>query len=280
MLIDTHAHLYWDSFKADFDEVVKRAQEAGVTTIINVGVDLKTSDIVTKLNHDQVHFLASIGIHPHNAHKYFTNPDVSIHQDITEIEGIYRANESKVVMIGECGLDFVFESNPDFAPSSVSPVQLKDLQIKLFQAQIELAKKLNLPLSVHCRDDRSKNPINSQAWDKTLEMVQDHYGILHCYSGLPKTTEKALSTNFLISFAGNITYPKNEYLHEAVRAVPLDRIVLETDCPFLSPQSKRGQRNEPSALTEIAQAVAQIKNLPYSQVVQQTTANVKQLLKL
>lgn len=279
MLIDTHAHLYWDSFKEDFDEAAKRAAEAGVTTIINVGVDLKTSDIVTKLNHDQVQFLASIGIHPHDAHKYLTNPDVSIHQDITEIEGIYQTNESKVVMIGECGLDFVFESNPDFAPF-VSPTQLKDLQIKLFQAQIELAKKLNLPLSVHCRDDRSKNPINSQAWDQVLEMAQDHYGILHCYSGLPKTTEKALSTNFLISFAGNITYPKNKYLHEAVRAVPLDRIVLETDCPFLSPQSKRGQRNEPSALTEIAQAVAQIKNLPYSQVVQQTTANVKQLLKL
>lgn len=280
MLTDTHAHLYWDSFKEDFDEVVKRAAKAGVTTVINVGVDLKTSDIVTKLNRDKVQFLASIGIHPHDAHKYFANPDVSIHQDITGIEEIYRANESKVVMIGECGLDLVFDSNPDFVPSFVSPTQLEDLQIKLFEAQIRLAKKLNLPLSVHCRDDRSKNPTNNQAWDKTLEMVKDHYGILHCYSGLPKTTEKALGTNFLVSFAGNITYPKNEYLHEAVRAVPLDRIVLETDCPFLSPQSKRGQRNEPSALVEIAQTVAQIKNLPHSQVVQQTTANVRQLLRL
>ncbi|MDP3733437.1 MAG: TatD family hydrolase, partial [Candidatus Daviesbacteria bacterium] len=154
---------------------------------------------------------------------------------------------------GECGLDY-----------KEADEKTKQLQRQLFQAQIGLAKKLNLPLIVHCRE----------AWNEVLEMTKNHFGIYHCYSGLEQTTKQILKeTDFLISFAANITYPKNDYLREAVKTIPLDRIVLETDCPFLPPQSKRGQRNEPSFMLETAQAVANIKGLSLEEIAKQTSLN-------
>lgn len=276
MLIDTHAHLYWESFKEDFDEVIQHCLDADVTTIINVGVDVELSKKAAELETDKLKFFSTIGIHPHEAVKYLpagrqvSDHSVSIHDDIEKLEEIYQSNTTKVVAVGECGLDYVGVDE-----------QAKQLQHQLFQAQIDLAKKLNLPLIVHCRDDRSQNPTNSEAWDKVLEMVGTHPAILHCYSGLAETTQKVLKIpNALVSFAGTITYPKNEYLREAAKLLPLDKIVLETDCPFLPPQSKRGQRNEPSSVLEIAQLIADIKALSLEQIAQQTTANVSKLFAL
>ena len=246
-LTDTHAHLYWDSFQEDFDEVIKRALTAGVTTIINVGVDVEKSKIAAGLKSDKIKFFSTIGIHPHES-------DVWIHEDIEKLGEIYQSNSSHIVAIGECGLDY-----------KEADEKTKKLQRRLFQAQIDLAKKLNLPLIVHCRE----------AWDEVVEMTKDHFGIYHCYSGLPPTTSYILqSTNFLVSFAGNLTYPKNEYLREAAKVLPMDRIVLETDCPFLPPQSKRGKRNEPSFMLETAQVVADIKGLSLTEVAKQTSRNV------
>ncbi|MBI2334225.1 TatD family hydrolase [Candidatus Daviesbacteria bacterium] len=229
-LTDTHAHLYWDSFKEDFDDVIKRALDAGVSTIINVGVDVRKS----KIDYTQ--------------------------KDIINLEQIYLNNPQKVVAVGECGLDFKEVDE-----------QTKSTQRKLFQDQIDLAKKLNLPLIVHCRE----------AWDETIEMTKDHFGIYHCYSGQPPTTSYLLqTTNFLISFAGNLTYPKNDYLREAVKILPMDRIVLETDCPFLPPQSKRGKRNEPSFMLENAQMIARLKEISLAEIARQTTKNTKEILRL
>lgn len=275
MLVDTHAHLYWDSFQADLNQVLQRAQEANLGIIINVGVDLELSqkalEQLEQIERSGITGYSTIGIHPHEAHKY--SVDESIHADCEQLEKIYQSNPQKVVGVGECGLDFLFEGEEN--------EQLKDLQIKLFQAQIDLAKKLNLPLVIHVRDDRSKNPENSECWSKAVEMSQDHFGIYHCYSGLPSTTEQILKdTNFLISFAANITYPKNDYLRQAIKEIPLDRIVLETDSPFLSPQSSRGQRNEPSSVLESAQLIAELKGVPLEEVENQTTDNVKKLFKL
>lgn len=265
MLIDTHAHLYWDSFKEDFDAIIQRSIEAGVTTIINVGVDVeKSQEALRQTQEDLSKYsglsaYSTIGIHPHEALRYAQGK-------LSEaLEQIYFSDPAKVVAVGECGLD----------------IELTDLQIKLFQTQIDLAKKLNLPLIVHCRDDRSQNPINSECWDKTIEMTKDHFGIYHCYSGLPQTTDSILqNTAFFISFAGTITYPKNGYLREAAKTIPLDRIVLETDCPFLPPQSQRGQRNEPATVLEIAQLIADLKGLPLEEVAKQTTKNAKTLFKI
>lgn len=279
MIIDTHAHLYWDSFKDDFDAVIQRCLEAGVSTIVNVGVDVAKSALAAALKSDKINFYSTIGLHPHEAAKYFTNPDVSIQRDIGQLEQIYQTNTAKVVAIGECGLDYLID--PAFLPSNLDVKQLKLLQKKLFISQIKLAQKLKLALLVHCRDDRSANFNNTEAWDEVLELVGDHPAILHCYSGLVSTTQKVLSANnFMISFAATITYPKNEYLREAASIIPLERIVLETDCPFLPPQSKRGQRNEPANILEIAELIAQLKDLSLNQVVNQTTKNAIQILKI
>lgn len=244
MLTDTHAHLYWDSFKEDFDEVIKRALDAGVSTIINVGVDVETSkkalqQVKTYPWPKGLQVFSTFGIHPHESNSY---NDVWIHEEI----------DKSVIAIGECGLDF-----------KDADEQTKDNQRKLFQAQIDLAKKLNLPLIVHCRE----------AWDEVLAMTKNNFGIYHCYSGLPLITQKVLSTKFLVSFAGNLTYPKNEYLRAAAKIIPLDRIVLETDCPFLPPQSKRGQRNEPAGIREVALLIAELKGLSLEEVAKQTSLN-------
>lgn len=278
MLTDTHAHLYWDSFQEDFDAMIQRALTAGVNTIINVGVDVEKSQQALRQAQGEpskfpnLSLYSTIGIHPHEAIMY--TEDLKLDQAIATLEQIYNSNPKKVVAVGECGLDFFFDHNPGFNPSNLSENTQKQLQIKLLQRQVDLAKKLNLPLLIHCRDDRSKNPDNTECWDKVIEMTKDHFGIYHCYSGLLPTTNYLLqTTNFLVSFAGNITYPKNQYLQEAVKAIPLERIVLETDCPFLPPQSIRGQRNEPASILEIAQLVADLKAVTLENVVKQTSAN-------
>lgn len=284
MLTDTHAHLYWDSYKDDLEEVLKRAGDTGITNIINVGVDSEKSKVALE-QLDQlssispvIFFYSSIGIHPHEALKFST--DESIHNELTKLEDIYNSNPQKVVAVGEVGLDYFFENNPDFKPSSISTEETKNLQRKLFKKQVELAKKLDLPLLIHVRDDRSQNPLNTECWDEALQMLSSSKGILHCYSGLEETLKKALQTNFLISFAANITYPKNGYLREAAKLTPLDKICLETDSPFLAPQSKRGQRNEPSSVLEIANLIAEIKGVSLEEVSNQTTQNVKKLFRL
>ncbi len=291
-LIDTHAHLYWESYQEDFDQMIQRAIDAGISTIINIGVDLeKSQEALDQTKNTKwpegLSVYSTIGIHPHEAIKYsrsqmssdrgtFVQNDLI--KDITQLEEIYRGNPEKVVGIGECGLDYFFETNPRFVPPSISTDQIKDLQKQLFQAHIDLAKKLNLPLIVHCRDDRSKNPENSEAWDEVIKMVDNHPTILHCYSGLTHTTNSILQTpNLIVSFAANITYPKNEYLREAVKILPLNRILLETDSPFLAPQSKRGQRNEPASVKEIVQLIANLKEISVEEVAAQTTANAKKI---
>lgn len=278
-LTDTHAHLFWDSYKKDLDKVLDHSLASGITTIINIGTDKDTSKKALDLNspNPKIKFYSTIGIHPHEATKY-QNPK-SLQQDLKLLEEIYFKNPKKVIGVGECGLDFFFD--PKFIPKNLSLKDCKALQIQLFISQINLAKKLNLPLLIHCRDDRSKDPENSEAWDKTLEITKNHFGILHCYSGLPHQTNYILqNTNFLISFAANITYPKNDYLRQAAKTIPLEKIVLETDSPFLSPQSKRGQRNDPTTVLEIAKLISSLKNLSLEEVSLQTTKNAIKLLNL
>jgi TatD DNase family protein len=284
MLIDTHAHLYWEDFKNDFDEIIQRSLDTNVTTILNVGVDVALSKKAVALESSKVRLFSTIGIHPHEALKYKSdNTQVTrnkLENDIQELENIYRKNPKKVVAVGECGLDYFFSTSGESKPTPEVLI-IKNLQKQLFQAQIDLAKKLNLSIIVHCRDDRSKDPNNSEAWDKVLKMIGDHPTILHCYSGLLPTTNYILQTsNLIVSFAATITYPKNEYLREAARLLPLEKIVLETDCPFLPPQSKRGMRNEPANVLEIAQLIAEIKNVSLDEVSSQTSKNAVKVLKL
>jgi TatD DNase family protein len=300
MLIDTHAHLFWDSFETDFDQMVQRAIEADVKTAINVGIDVETSIKAAKqasnygssplrpnMNSsssgegvEKLPFTmySSIAIHPEEAIKYFKN-EHKIAEDISNLEEIYFQYPEKIVAVGECGLDFSYFNHEGYLPEDCPAEFAKELQRELFRAQINLAQKLHLPLLLHVRDDRSQDPELIECWKEAVEMTWDHFGIYHCYSGLLPTTQN-LSKNFLVSFAGNITYKKNEYLREAAKMLPLEKICLETDCPFLPPQSIRGQRNEPSSVKEIAQTIADLKGISLEEVANQTTENVKKLLKI
>lgn len=294
MLIDTHAHLYWESFKEDFDQVIDRSIKAGVTTIINVGVDIELSKIALRqvqgklANIPGLTAYSTIGIHPHEALRLASLASDKLFEEIEILEELYLNNPKIVVAVGECGLDYLFKDiDRHVANAPRNDNTIKSLQRKLFQAQIDLAKKLNLPLIVHCRDDRGSTgsppteTLSPSAWDEVLEMIADQSAILHCYSGLEKTTQKVLKMpNTLISFAGTITYPGNEYLRDAAKVIPLNRMVLETDCPFLPPQSKRGQRNEPSSVLEIARLIADLKGVSWEEVAEQTTENAKKIFNI
>lgn len=274
MLIDTHTHLYWDEYQADLDEVVSRANQAQIDTVVTIGVDLPSSQKAADFTHPNLKVYSSIGIHPHEAKKYQNS--VELDQAIKDIETIYQNHPQKVIAVGECGLDFFFHPESEEHPAKLSTNQIKDLQRQLLQAQTNLAKKLNLPLIIHCRN--GNDPITENAWAEVFDIIGDHYGILHCYSGDEIITQKALNSRFLVSFAANITYPKNQYLRDAAIQLPLSKIVLETDCPFLSPQKTRGQRNEPASVLLIAQLISELKSVPLEQVIDQTTTNFHQLL--
>ncbi len=274
MLIDTHTHLYWDEYQSDLDEVISRANQAQVDTIVTIGVDLPSSQKAAQFSHPNLKVYSSIGIHPHEAKK-FADPS-ELTQALTELEAIYQNNPQKVIAVGECGLDFFFHPESEDHPVKLTIDQIKDLQRQLLQAQTNLAIKLNLPLIIHCRN--GNDPITENAWAEVFNIIGDHYGILHCYSGDETITQKALNSKFLVSFAANITYPKNQYLRDAATTLPLEKIVVETDCPFLSPQKTRGQRNEPASVLQIAQLISELKSVPLEQVIEQTTANFHQLL--
>lgn len=253
-LIDTHAHLTWDSFKPDLQEVIDRAKKAGITSIINVGADLKSSNEAAKLKCLEIKCYSTIGLHP----------DEYLNQNINELEQIYNAHPDKVVAVGECGLDY-FKRDGQITDKE------KAAQKALFQAQINLAKKLSLPLIIHCRD----------AWQDIFDFnFTGISGVFHSFTSNSEDAKKALNLGFYLSFSCIVTYPKNEYLREIIKTFPLDKILIETDCPFLPPQSLRGKRNEPANVVEVVKVIAQLKNLSYEEITQTTFQNAKKLFKL
>lgn len=244
MLIDTHAHLYYDSFKQDLDEVIQRAKDQNVHTIINIGTDIKTSKEALSLESFQIRLYSTIGIHPE-----------SIHDNVKELEKIYQTNPQKIVAVGECGLDYSGETH-------------KGLQKALFLAQIELAKKLNLPLIIHCRD----------AWeDIFLPELDGTTGVFHSFTGSPEIAKKVLEMGYYIGLTCPVTYPKNDYLRQVIKESPLEKLLTETDCPFLPPQSIRGQRNEPANVTEVIKVIAEVRDLSFEEAAKATYQNAQKL---
>lgn len=267
-LIDTHAHLYYERFEEDFDEVIHRAVESGLTRIINIGADIESSKKAAKLENDQIKFYSSIGLHPHEISRL--SNDVSIHQNIGELERLYQTNTTKVVAIGECGLDYHFEGL-DFSPTTLSQDQQITLQKELFQAQIDLAKKLKLPLIIHSRD----------AWeDIFFPTLQSTQGVFHSFTGSENEAKKALSLGYYLGFSCIVTYPKNEHLRQIIKNMPLNKILIETDCPYLPPQSQRGQRNEPANVSEVVKVISEIKGISFKEAAQTTFDNAQRLFKL
>lgn len=279
-LIDTHAHLTWDSFATDFEAVIQRSLQAGVTSVINVGADLESSQKALRLAQGKqlsqgkqpksgISFFSSIGLHPHEVSKFST--DESIHQNVGELEQIYQNNTGKIVAVGECGLDYHFQNNPDFSSSLLSLEQLIASQKQLFQAQISLAKKLSLPLIIHCRE----------AWeDIFVGQLKGTSGVFHSFTGNSNNAQQVLDLGYHLGLSCIVTYPKNEHLREIIKNAPLEKLLTETDCPYLPPQTQRGQRNEPANVLEVVKVVALMKNLSLEKTAHQLRQNACKLFNL
>lgn len=272
MLIDTHAHVNFNAFKDDADEVIRRCLDSNVW-IINVGSQNTTSERAVKIAEKyEKGVYAAIGLHPiHLWESYHDFSELSFKTRAEEFDyDFYKklAASKKVVAIGEIGLDY-FHLPPENDKESVLEKQ-KEILIK----QIELAQELDLPIIFHCRD----------AYDDLLKIIRDlpkvPQAVLHCFTDTYETAKKFLDLDFMISFTGIITYPKAERVREVVKKIPLERIMIETDCPYLAPQPVRGKRNEPIYVKYVAEEIARARGLSLEEVAKATTENAVRFFNL
>jgi TatD DNase family protein len=249
MLFDTHAHLNAEEYKDDLDEVISRAQDAGVTNMVVVGFDRPTIERAMELVAGYDFLYASVGWHPVDA------IDMT-EEDLIWIEEL--ASHPKVVALGEMGLDYHWDKSP------------KDIQKEVFRKQIRLAKKVKLPIIIH----------NREATADILEILKEENaeevgGIMHCFSGSPEVARECVNMNFYISLGGPVTFKNAKKPKDVAAEVPLDKLLIETDCPYLTPHPFRGKRNEPGYVKLVAEQIAEIKGLSYEEVAAATTKNAK-----
>ena len=251
MLFDTHAHLHDPWIGDDLPDVIDRASEAGVGQIVTIGCSLEDSRNALRVAEQYENVWATLGVHPHDAKDW-----------TTEIESEFRtmAKHRKVVAIGEIGLDFYRNLSPH------------DDQYRAFEAQLALADDLNLPVVIHSRDahEESYGVLLEWANRRTREFP---VGVIHCFSGDADLAHRYHTLGFLISFAGPVTYPKNDALREAAATLPLKAIVIETDCPYLSPQPRRGKRNEPANIRYTAEQIAEVRRESIDVIGRRTNLN-------
>ncbi len=252
-IIDTHAHLTKSDYRNDRDQVIKRAQDAGVEYIINVGYDLATSAASVELAEKYDCCYAAVGIHPHDA-------KTLDEKAFKELEAL--AKNPKVVAIGEMGLDFHRNLSP------------KDIQVEAFKKQLTWAETLNLPVVVHDRD----------AHKEVMDILKEQPSlnvVLHCFAGNAEMAKEAKRRGYLLSVGGPVTFKNSKYLPEVLKAVELENLMLETDCPYLAPEPHRGHRNEPAYLKIIARKMAEILSpLTYDDVCRVTTLNAKKFFNI
>jgi len=232
-LVDSHAHLDFRDFDRDRDEVIERAEKIGLKLIINIGFDLESSQKSLNLAHKYPLIYAAVGIHPHDAAKAPADY-------LRRLEEM--SQHPKVVAIGEMGLDFYRDRSP------------RNVQKDVFRQQLKLARKVNLPVVIHDRDAHGEVMAIIEK-----EGLPDSGGVMHCFSGDLALARKALKMGFYISIAGPVTYPKNNKLSQVAAAIPEDRLLIETDAPFLTPNPFRGKRNEPSYVAYTAEKVAALR---------------------
>lgn len=248
VLVDSHCHLDFPEFAPELDAVVARARDAGVATCVSIGTTLEKFEAVRAIAEKFADVWCSVGIHPHEAQK---EPLA----DATPL--IQRAQHNKVVGIGETGLDFYYNHSPR-AP-----------QMANFRAHIAAARELKLPLIVHTRD----------AEDDTIAILRDEMGkgaftgLIHCFTGTKTLADAALDLGFCISVSGIATFKKSEELRVVLKGVPLDRLLVETDAPYLAPMPHRGKRNEPAFVANTAAALAALKGVSAAELARATTEN-------
>ncbi|MGA8438690.1 MAG: TatD family hydrolase [Candidatus Sulfotelmatobacter sp.] len=263
MLVDSHAHLDGKPFASDREQVIARAREAGVEAMVAIGNGDSPAqvDCGIKLAEQYEFVYATLGIHPHEARL----ADEAAYQNMERL-----ARHPKVIAWGEIGLDYFYDHSP------------RDVQKEVFRRQMGLAATAKLPIVIHCRPSQASD----NAWDDCFDLLHEHWskqgsgGILHCFTGNWRHAKIALEMGFMISFAGNLTFPKAQQIRDAAREVPLDRILIETDSPYLAPVPHRGQRNEPAFVKETARKLGELRGLTTEEVGQQTTRNFYNFFKL
>jgi TatD DNase family protein len=253
MLVDTHAHLQWASFDKDREKVLIRARKAGVECVVNIGFDVDGSRKAIELAEKHEGLYATIGVHPHNANQF----NRSVYETLRTF-----SKRPKVVAIGEIGLDYYRN------------LSSREAQKKAFETQLLLAEELELPVVIHDRD----------AHDDVLGMLSRFKGkisgVMHCFSGSREMAEKCIKSDFYISIAGPVTFPKSHKLHEIAKRIDLNKILLETDSPWLAPQEMRGKQNEPAFLPFIAKKIAELKGISVDELAEATTQNARAIFKL
>jgi TatD DNase family protein len=256
-VIDSHCHLDSAEFNEDREAVIERAHAAGVEKMLAIGTGDGPPDLEAGLRLADRHsaFYATIGIHPHDASK--ATPD-----DFKRLADLLA--HPKVLAVGEIGLDYHY----DFSP--------REIQKSAFIQQMGVAAGANKPIVIHTRE----------AWDDTLELIEQHWaphgigGIMHCFSGGPEEARRALDLGFYLSFGGIVTFPKALAVQEAAKSAPRDRILIETDAPYLAPVPKRGKRNEPALIVHTARKLAELRAESYEELCDATTKNFRRLLLL
>ena len=261
-MIDSHAHLDSERYTEDRVALLERAWEAGVRGILSIGI----GDGPTEMHHaldlsrefagraKTPKIWATAGVHPHEARLF--DDDAAAKLDTL-------LQQPEVLACGEIGLDYFYDHSP------------RDIQKAVFTRQMEIAAPRRKPIVIHCRPSND----STDAWDDTLAMLRAEWartglgGILHCFTGELRHAQEAIELGFLISFAGNVTFPKAQAIRDAAAALPLDRMLIETDAPFLAPIPNRGKRNEPAWVKEVAVKIAEIRSLAAEEVIERTTSN-------
>jgi TatD DNase family protein len=261
IFVDSHCHIDSEAFDADRDEVMERAREAGVKMMLVVGTgdatDFENFSRVVRLAERNKNVFASVGVHPHDAKTF----DAESERRLIEL----AKSSEKVIAWGEVGLDFYYDHSPP------------ELQKEVFKKQIQIANELDLPIIIHSRD----------ADVETVEILTEQCGsenfrggIMHCFGGTAEMAAKLMNIGFLISFAGNVTFKKADNLREAARVVPLDKLLIETDAPYLAPIPFRGKRNEPMFVVETAKFLADFYEVEIEELAKQTTQNFLDFFRL
>ncbi|MBM7689582.1 hydrolase TatD [Enterococcus ureilyticus] len=254
MIFDSHTHLNVEQFNEDIPETIQRAKELGVTEMAVVGFDTPTIEKSLELSQQYKEIQSIIGWHPTEAGSYTPEIEKKIQQLLTT---------PKVVALGEIGLDYYWMEDP------------KEVQDRVFRRQIAIAKEMNLPISIHTRD----------AMEDTYKIlkeedIRDIGGIMHSFSGDPEWMAKFLEMGMHISLSGVVTFKKALEVQEVAKAVPLDRLLVETDAPYLAPVPYRGKRNEPGYTRYVVEKIAELREVPFEEIAKQATTNAHRLFRL
>jgi len=268
MLIDTHTHLNFKAYDADRESVIERCGQKSMS-VINVGAQFNTSKLAVELSGKHDFLYAAIGLHP-----------IHVFDEEFKPADYQKLINQKVIAIGETGLDFWHFEAPDDLEYQRSTAEIISKQKEVFLKHIELGKENNLPLICHGRDGLEEREVYGEMLEILLEQKVER-AVFHCFGGSLAMAEKIISHGYYLGIDGPVTFKKKaEDLQELARKIPLENILIETDCPYLTPEPHRGERNEPTYVEFVAEKIAELKNLSKEEVVEQTWQNAKKLFKI